>query len=388
MFKNPVNLFLISIFLYPILKGFLFKFSSDNLKRDISGIESNICFIIALFVGTYWTKKVFFHENIDIYRYIYDAIPNEAINYINEKPFIIYILIIPIIVFIVYKIMQLIINIINKLALYPAFDGIEKFLKKRETIFNRIVGALFQLPRSICYILFLGFSLNFLSMMNLNSTFEKYLQSSNCYNYVCRQMVVPITNSQIAKRLPSIINNSFKVVIKEDTSRKLRNTNNKGVTVYYNGVTIEEGVKSNSTINSFSKRLVNKNDTTREKAKKIYNWIGKNISYDNNKAKKVLEDDLGIKSGAIPTFVTKRGICFDYSCLYVAMCRANHIKVRLITGEGFNGIGWINHAWNQVYIPEQSKWINVDTTFFKGGNYFDTIQFQMDHRNAKVAGEW
>lgn len=388
MFKNPITLFLIGIFLYPIIKGFLFKFSSDNLKKDISGIQSNICFIAALFIGTYWTKKVFFHDSVDIYRYIYDAIPNEAINYINDKPFIIYILIIPIIVFILYRIMQLIIKITNKLALYPVIDGIEKFLKKRETIFNRMVGALFQLPRAICYILFLGFTLNFLSMLNLNPTFGRYLQSSNCYNYICKQVVIPITNSQIAKKLPSIINNSFKIVVKEDSSKKFSNTNTKGVTVYYNGVTVEEGIKSNNRINSFSKSLVDKKDNTRKKAKKIYNWIGKNISYDNNKAKKVLEDDTGIKSGAIPTFYTKQGICFDYSCLYVAMCRANNIKVRLITGEGFNGIGWINHAWNQVYISEEDKWVNVDTTFFRGGNYFDTIQFQMDHRNAKLAGEW
>jgi hypothetical protein len=41
-----------------------------------------------------------------------------------------------------------------------------------------------------------------------------------------------------------------------------------------------------------------------------------------------------------------------------------------------------------VYIPEEGKWINVDTTFSKGGNYFNTRMFDLDHRNAKIIGEW
>ncbi|NFF68539.1 transglutaminase-like domain-containing protein, partial [Clostridium sporogenes] len=73
---------------------------------------------------------------------------------------------------------------------------------------------------------------------------------------------------------------------------------------------------------------------------------------------------------------------------FIAMCRANDIKVRLITGEGFNGVSWVSHAWNQVYIPEEGRWINVDTTFYKGGNYFDTKRFDIDHRKSQIAGEW
>lgn len=70
------------------------------------------------------------------------------------------------------------------------------------------------------------------------------------------------------------------------------------------------------------------------------------------------------------------------------MARANNMKVRLITGEGFNGINWVSHAWNQVYIPEGNQWINVDTTFYKGGDYFNSKRFQLDHRDSQIAGEW
>jgi hypothetical protein len=62
--------------------------------------------------------------------------------------------------------------------------------------------------------------------------------------------------------------------------------------------------------------------------------------------------------------------------------------VRIITGEGFNGVSWVSHAWNQVYIPERDEWINVDPTFYKGGNYFDSIRFEVDHESDEIAGEW
>jgi hypothetical protein len=59
-----------------------------------------------------------------------------------------------------------------------------------------------------------------------------------------------------------------------------------------------------------------------------------------------------------------------------------------MTGEGFNGVSWVSHAWNEVYIPEEDKWYKVDPTFFKGGNYFNSRRFDLDHRDAKVAGQW
>ena len=164
--------------------------------------------------------------------------------------------------------------------------------------------------------------------------------------------------------------------------------NTKGVIVYYNGVTLDQGIKSDSTIDAYAKKLCQNETTEQAKAKILYNWVGANISYDYDKADRVFRNDSNIASGAIPAFETRKGICFDYSCLYVAMSRAVGIKVRLITGEGYNGSSWVGHAWNQVFLTGQNNWINVDTTFYHGGNYFDPKQFNIDHRNSDIAGEW
>ena len=70
------------------------------------------------------------------------------------------------------------------------------------------------------------------------------------------------------------------------------------------------------------------------------------------------------------------------------MSKANNIKVRIITGQGFNGNNWVSHAWNQVYIEKEKKWINVDPTFLIGGDYFDSKRFVIDHKAESIAGEW
>jgi transglutaminase/protease-like cytokinesis protein 3 len=162
--------------------------------------------------------------------------------------------------------------------------------------------------------------------------------------------------------------------------------------IMYNGITIDDGIKSNENINNKAIQLTKKAKGDREKAKILYVWIGSNIKYDDNKAKEVIngKDALDMpESGAIPAFENKLGICFDKACLYVAMSRAVGLKVRLIGGKILEDNGqYIGHAWNQVYINEEHKWIDVDTTFYEGGNYYFDSEFFDDHKMEEIAGEW
>jgi hypothetical protein len=168
-----------------------------------------------------------------------------------------------------------------------------------------------------------------------------------------------------------------------------KNGNNKAI-VLYNGVTVDEGVKSNKEIDKKAIELTQNAKSDRERAKILYTWVGSNIMYDDEKAKEVLEitdPDKMPKSGAITTFKKRTGICFDKACLYVAMCRAVHLKVKLIGGQAYDGEKYVGHAWNQVYLADEGKWINVDTTFYDGGDYFDSSLFDK-HNAEEIAGEW
>jgi transglutaminase-like putative cysteine protease len=296
----------------------------------------------------------------------------------------------PIFIFILYKIFIYITELLNKITLDPLLNVIENMLERRSILFKRMVGVVFQLPRSICYIIFITFLLNTLSVFNVTPSINKYLGQSKPYDYICKKVVIPITNSSVARQLPNILSDSFKVVEKDAQYPNINTPSNIGnrTIIYYNGVTLEEGIKSNSEIDKLAVKLTSGETDDKVKANLLYSWVGKNISYDNDKASSVLNNNFSIKSGAIEAYNTRKGICFDYACLYVAMCRANGIKVRLITGEGFNGVSWVSHAWNQVYLKATNNWINVDTTFYNGGNYFNSKVFQRDHKNSKVAGEW
>lgn len=159
--------------------------------------------------------------------------------------------------------------------------------------------------------------------------------------------------------------------------------------IIYNGTTIHDGIKSNDEIDTKAVQLTRGASSDREKAEILYEWIGKNIEYDNAKAEIVLSgvEKKMPKSGAICAFDTRRGICFDKACLYVAMSRAVDLKVRIISGEAFDGEKYVGHAWNQVYLEDKNIWINVDTTFYEAGNYFDSNLFN-EHKVENIAGEW
>lgn len=380
---NIIDITLILILIYPVIKGFLFKFSSKSLKNDIEEATSYTSFIIGTILGVIITKGIFIRHESGIYSKIYNIIPKNLISMLENKPILVYLLIMPIIIFIVYKAIEIIIGFINRVTFYLLLDGVENFLREKSNLTKRIIGLIFQTPKAVCYVILATFLLNISSVIGISNKFNNKLESSKVYSFLSSELVNPITNSNFAKNIPNIINNSFKIVIKNNND--VSSKDNGKTIVYYNGITLEEGLKSNDEIDNFARKLVIDSVDTRSKAKVIYNWVGKNIDYDYAKVDKIMNNDFTIKSGAIPTFDSKKGICFDYSCLYAAMCRANGIKTRIITGEGYNGSSWVSHAWNEVYIEEENKWINVDTTFYKGGNYFDSSVFKLDHRNSTIA---
>lgn len=391
LFKQPVSLILLLFFIYPIIKGFIIKFSSEHLKGSIEGVFQSISFLFSLCLGIYYTKKIFIQHDEGMYENIYKNIPSKVVAFINSNPVMIYILLMPLVILIIYSVINFVVNIIAHITLYPLFDSIENKLKQKSILFNRIAGAIFQVPKAISYVIVITFILNFMSLMNITGTYNKYLEESQVYNYISKEVVIPLTNSKLAKKLPNIVNNSFKIVVKDSSTSEpnLQNKqNNQKGTIYYNGITLEQGVKSNDEINKFAINLVQGKNGTRDRARVLYKWVGSNVVYNDEKANRVLNNDVQVQSGAIPTFNSRSGICFDYACLYVAMCRANNIKVRIITGQGFNGSNWVSHAWNQVYIPQENKWINVDPTFLIGGDYFDSKRFTLDHKQESIAGEW
>ncbi len=110
-----------------------------------------------------------------------------------------------------------------------------------------------------------------------------------------------------------------------------------------------------------------------EKIAAIFTFITDNVTYDKQLAATV-------QSGYVPypdnTLASKKGICYDYSSLFAAMCRSQGIPARLVIGYAEPDI---YHAWNEVYTDEtgwitpelflKNKGYNIaDATFYAGNS--------------------
>lgn len=84
--------------------------------------------------------------------------------------------------------------------------------------------------------------------------------------------------------------------------------------------------------------------------KSVYNYVIKNVKYDDKKAENV-------KSGYLPsvdeTLKTKKGICFDYAALMTAMLRSQGIPTKLEIGYSGN----VYHAWISTWLSEKG-WVD------------------------------
>lgn len=133
---------------------------------------------------------------------------------------------------------------------------------------------------------------------------------------------------------------------------------------------------SSSKVVQLAAELTAKSKTDLDKIKAIYQYAVENISYDKDRAAKVLSGGL---TGYIPDIddVLKRGkgICFDYAAVMTAALRSLGIPTKLVIGYAED----IYHAWISTYTKE-SGWINdliyfdgsvwklMDPTFAAGGN--------------------
>lgn len=96
--------------------------------------------------------------------------------------------------------------------------------------------------------------------------------------------------------------------------------------------------------------------TDAEKVQAIHSYIIKTYTYDYNKAKTV-------QPGYVPdinsTFISKNGICYDYSALFAAMLRSQGIPCKLVKGNTSYFTEY--HAWNEAQVD--GKWMVIDTTY-------------------------
>lgn len=95
-------------------------------------------------------------------------------------------------------------------------------------------------------------------------------------------------------------------------------------------------------------------NTDEEKVKAIYEWMIHNFEYDYE-CEPIVQYFNVRKS-----LSTRKGICYDFSHLYAALCRSQNIPCYVVDGDKRDNAQY-HHTWNRVYFD--NSWWNIDVTF-------------------------
>ena len=380
MKASYLDILLIAIFFITIIAASFKKFDKKELLSDfLFGVR-----VIFAYIGAFITYYIIQTNSLadkGIARLV-----SYVDTYIISPSFTAYILTVAIYaisIIIIYIILNIFLGMFRRVYLINKVNKIEskKIIKRRKK--SGFDGMIFNIPTAISYCLIVASIFVLLSVKGIlpikgESAFVSHalegfesVKVNNSNN--------PFNDFEFTKG-DDLISANSKTGTHEDEEN---------VIVYYNGVTLDQAITSNSAIDAKAKELVSGDTDAIEKSRALYNWVGSNITYDDAKAEEITVDKgKGVKSGAIEAFDTRTGVCFDYASLYTAMAREVGLKVRMVSGEGYTGTSWGPHAWNEVYIPSEKKWIPVDTTFASSGDYFATADFYDTHRDGKIIGQW
>ena len=94
-------------------------------------------------------------------------------------------------------------------------------------------------------------------------------------------------------------------------------------------------------------------DTNAEKVQAIYNWIIHNCEYDYDYHAFVQYFNVR------RTLHTRKGVCYDFSNLFAALCRSQDIPCYVVDGTPFDR-SLAAYTWNRVYFD--NSWWDVDVT--------------------------
>ncbi|MFB9273486.1 transglutaminase domain-containing protein [Cohnella cellulosilytica] len=198
-----------------------------------------------------------------------------------------------------------------------------------------------------------------------------YIQQSGLYREVAAQIIRPAAGIVLEERLP---------VFAKAMSGELDQLWQKRYDV------IDAELPGDVVAAALS--VTKEHEGDKAKARALYDWVGTRISYDDDKVRAYEELGEWREQNPEATFVTRKGVCIDYARLYAAMARAVGLDVRVVTGLGYDGRGGYGaHAWNEIYANEEQRWIPLDSTWAKTGNWFDSPGFADTHiRQGGVTG--
>ncbi|KGE20828.1 transglutaminase domain-containing protein [Paenibacillus wynnii] len=227
-----------------------------------------------------------------------------------------------------------------------------------------VIGALIGVSRCLVIIIVLFVAVG----LNPDSGFSRYIESSPVYRESAAAVIEPIAGKTVQAKLP-ILTQIVAAEMDDILRRKYE--------------VIDREIPSD--IKGAAVKIVGKSNSQEEKARLLYDWVGTRISYDYAKAENYEKNRVWHEQNPKDTFDTRLGVCIDYARLYAVMARSQNLQVRVVTGQGYDGVGGYGpHAWNEVYIDERKAWIPLDSTWAQSGDWFNSTDFSDTHLRESV----
>lgn len=137
----------------------------------------------------------------------------------------------------------------------------------------------------------------------------------------------------------------------------------------------EPGIESDAeTINELAQKLTAGCGTQLDKARKLFEYVNATLEYQR------IEQD---KHSALKTLKIGKGVCEDFSLVFIALCRATAIPARLVRGYRFTvsdlnagetDLKTFAHAWAEVNLPAEG-WVTAEPTFTYSLNGVKTVNY-------------
>lgn len=226
------------------------------------------------------------------------------------------------------------------------------------------IGAIMGLARSIVVvaILFIYVSLY------PTSTFSQHVEASPIYQDGAQMIIEPLSGNLVKEKLPV-----FTKAVEHELGGILQQKYD----------IIDRSVPAD--VEQAAEKIAGQTKNEEEKARLLYEWVGTRVTYDYSKVDDYEQKGIWHEQTPKDTFDTKLGVCIDYARLYAVMARSQGLKVKVVTGLGYNGQGGYGpHAWNEVFITDKNQWIPLDPTWAKSGNWFNPPKFAESHVEEKV----
>lgn len=112
----------------------------------------------------------------------------------------------------------------------------------------------------------------------------------------------------------------------------------------------EKEAKTTAACKKILSKLALNGKTDYQKVEAIYNWITKNVRFDNKAEAVGGEDKYPWAYSAYGAAVLKKSTCQGFALLMYRLCNDAGVECRIVCGRAKSGGTWKDHAWNIVRI--------------------------------------